>query len=70
MQQWEYLFVNCHMGRSTFCPRFVNEQELKDWKNGPSIPTYLNQLGSEGWELVAERAWKGGFSFILKRPKS
>ena len=34
-------------------PRFVNGEELEGWKDGPILHEYLNQLGAEGWELVA-----------------
>jgi hypothetical protein len=34
-------------------PRRVNGEELARWKEGPAILQYLNQLGDEGWELVA-----------------
>jgi hypothetical protein len=64
-------------------PRYVNGQELRDWKKAPPIHEYLNQLGEEGWELVSHtQVWgvmKGGApgtvvpapvlqAYYLKRP--
>jgi hypothetical protein len=34
-------------------PRLVNGEEQMGWKDSPIIHEYLNQLGEEGWELVA-----------------
>ena len=53
MQKWEYLFVetNQESGKPPK-PRNVNDQELRDWKRGPAMSQYANQLGEQGWEFV------------------
>ncbi len=53
MQKWEYLEVAAlDRGNSFWVPYRVNGEELKDWRKGPNIHTYLNELGQQGWELV------------------
>ena len=55
MQKWDYLFIvvdqsNIHdPGR----PRYVNGQELPNWKQGESIFGVMNQLRWKGWEPVS-----------------
>jgi len=53
MQQWEYLFVETALDKGTWRPYTVNGKELPNWKNGPRYQDYANQLGEQGWELVA-----------------
>jgi hypothetical protein len=51
-------------------PRYVNGQELRDWKKAPPIHEYLNQLGEEGWELSGVGArHKEEMPAYLKRRK-
>jgi hypothetical protein len=50
-QAWEYQEV-VFRDYDGFRPRYVNGEELADWKDGPHIHEYLNQLGAEGWELA------------------
>lgn len=52
MQKWEYVFVECQGHGGQWRPKLVNGQELADWKKGPAIHEYSNQLGQQGWELV------------------
>ncbi len=66
MQQWEYWTVVFDVTNKAMRPRWVNDQELPDWKKGPIKFEYLNQLGNQGWELVAINATMHTF----KRPKS
>jgi hypothetical protein len=55
MQDWNYLFIvvdyqNIHdPGR----PRYVNGQELSNWKQGEDIFGVMNKLCWKGWEPVA-----------------
>jgi hypothetical protein len=68
MQKWEHLsvvFSTDGVGK-TMWARFINNQELTDWKNGPTMQDYIRQLGEEGWELVTIET--GGL-FWFKRPK-
>ena len=69
MQKWEYQEITTFENKV----RYVNGQELRDWKKGPHYMVYLNQLGMQGWELVAPYSAQYGFSqhgferYILKR---
>ena len=55
MHKWDYLFivVDYEHGNHEGRPRYVNGQELPDWKQGPNIFGVMNQLGWQGWELVS-----------------
>ena len=56
--------------RSEWKAHMVNGRELRDWKKGPNLYDYLNQLGREGWELVA--TWSESVSlreYCFKRPR-
>ena len=52
MQKWEYLFVVCEYQNDDWRPKYMNGQELRDWKRGPSVSDFSNQIGADGWELV------------------
>ncbi len=66
MQQWEYLHVIMDIGNSgRVVPRSSNWQELPNWKKGPLFSDYINQLGMQGWELVAVAATR----YVFKRPR-
>jgi hypothetical protein len=74
MQKWEYQFVSGDTQGDIWYPRWVNGQELPNWKKGPTLYAYANQLGEQGWELVVAR-YTGGAGYgtvarlIFKRPK-
>jgi hypothetical protein len=54
MQKWNYLFIEVDDVQGTFGgrPRYVNGQELPDWKQGPHIFEVMNHLKWQGWEAV------------------
>ncbi len=60
----------CHASWSDsfkISPRVVNGQDLPNWEKGPTIFEFANQLGEQGWELVAV---EGSFRLLtFKRPK-
>jgi hypothetical protein len=67
MQKWDYLFVVVQEN----LPRYVNGEQLPDWKKGQSIFQFVKQLGVEGWELVSAPMVSFRFqdaSLIFKRP--
>lgn len=75
MQKWEYLFVGCETHNNDWRPRYVNGQELRDWKRGSSISDFSNQIGAEGWELVNlmtghnQLGSTTNYRLVFKRPK-
>lgn len=50
--RWEYMEV-VFRDYGSYRPRCVNGEEQAGWKDAPAIQEYLNQVGEEGWELVA-----------------
>ena len=69
MQQWEYRFVRCDWGVvHERIPRWVDDQELPDWYDGPDWQEYVRVLGREGWELCAWAPDETRFDLIFKRP--
>jgi hypothetical protein len=89
--KWEYLFLTLarlpgglFRRGGAWKVRFVNGEELANWKDGPRFYEYCNQLGEEGWEMVSlsyapvfGEVWQGfgggvareNFRIVLKRPK-
>jgi hypothetical protein len=78
MQKWEYKFIDCFYHNEEWYPAYENGQDIKNWKQGPSIAGYSNQLGEQGWELVNLATSAAGshtdhsewFRLAFKRPKS
>lgn len=56
--KWQYLFLTAAWDGG-WRPRWVNDAELPDWNTGPSLFSYVDQLGEEGWELVLTPDWVG-----------
>lgn len=50
--EWEYCEVIVRDYRG-WRVRYVDGRERSDWKNGPTLREYLEQVGKEGWELVS-----------------
>jgi len=68
-RQWEYKIVNFQDYRG-WRPRTVNGEEVSGWKQLPDMPEYINQLGSEGWEMSgASNAGRHQLQIFFKRPK-
>jgi len=67
--RWEYVeVVFCEHGG--FRPRFINGQEVRNWKRTPPIHDYLNHLGEQGWELAGVGGrHRGQMPAYLKRLK-
>ncbi len=81
MQKWEYLFITAHFTGGEWRVRWMNHtQEVPNWKKGPPVSVFVNQMGNDGWELVdsqvtyAPPAGFGGptyydYGLSFKRPK-
>ena len=73
VQKWEYLFIRADYVGGQWKPRHMNDQEVTDWKRGPVLSEFANQLGEQGWELVAApfsiTEGVASFRLIFKRPK-
>lgn len=85
---WEYCYVQCvypHiLGAATKLeevkPRYINGQEISNWKKREDAPAFINQMGEQGWELVSVYPeWLGGgsssvyirsFELVFKRSKA
>jgi len=75
MQKWEYLRLDVFFEESEAIKR-VRALMVNYVQTSTNIPfsdlhNYINKLGSEGWELVSERAASGQQhnSYYFKRPK-
>ena len=49
--RWQYIEVIFHNYRG-YRPRYINGQEIENWRHGPIIHEYLNEIGEKGWELA------------------
>lgn len=57
MQKWEYLSIVAIQSPkdNEFRPKYVNNQEIKNWEKGSLLTDYMNEMGDKGWELVSEQ---------------
>ncbi len=84
MQKWEYNFVKCEfphfIGKrqwGEFKPRYVNGQELPNWKQG-DLSGFIRWMGDQGWELVSvipeiaggSMVYAEAYTLVFKRPKA
>lgn len=71
MNHWEYLVVRIDLaGGDRPLVRWVNGQEVENWKQSPPIWDRLNEYGAEGWELIGfELFGTRHTSMVLKRPR-
>jgi hypothetical protein len=73
MTKWEYLRLSMDVDKGK--PRWVNGEELPNWKNEGSVIQYCNRLGDQGWEAISEivKYYSGGgvmeYWILFKRPK-
>ena len=65
MKTWEYLFVICDYRKHLAMPRYINDEEIDEWKKKSSISEFANQKGREGWELIS--ADNTAQEYIFKR---
>jgi hypothetical protein len=67
MQKWEYLTIQVEFPNgANAAPRFINGQELRDWKKIP-LHSLISQLGEDGWEMTSILSI--GCYLFFKRPK-
>ena len=68
MQQWEYLTMSAgvHLSAILKVTRWELEVEGKVYKSEQEVIAYLNQLGSEGWELVCTNPGSDSHGNITK----
>jgi hypothetical protein len=76
VQKWEYLYVQLDEGeKGVWRPRKINGQDVPNWKKGPAVDAFSNQMGGLGWELVSTPFASNGtdmivdFRLIFKRPR-
>jgi hypothetical protein len=75
MQKWEYLFVSCSNNRGEWRPRYINGQEVANWRSGPSVYAYSNEIGPDGWELVnlatgeSQSGNTESYRLVFKKPR-
>lgn len=75
MQKWEYLFVGAEEAGRNIRPRYINDQEVPNWKKGQTLFAYANEMGKQGWELVSapytgDHVYGTKPRLIFKRPIS
>lgn len=68
MTKWEYLMIADDDDGAASKVRWLNKQEVPNWKRGPSFMDYANSLGQQGWELVAAAGSGSPRGLIFKRP--
>jgi hypothetical protein len=53
MPKWEYTFVRVEEARGMWRPRYVDGEELSDWKHLSSMQVFINEMGEQEWELTS-----------------
>ncbi len=56
MKKWEYVIIqaaNTGGTENRLAAQIQNGQLIPKWQKGPDIFEYINDLGEQGWELVA-----------------
>lgn len=72
MTRWEYLQVTFDYNKGNWV---LNGKESRNWDKYAAQPAVFNDLGDQGWELVATLIGVLGAGtcttgFVFKRPKS
>ena len=67
MTRWEYLKVETDYDNHLDRVHRVNDAELADWKKGPAVSAYVNQLGAEGWEIVSGTSFAVAMAVVPSR---
>lgn len=66
MVEWEYLVIET---TESYANEYVEVKEINEARipknERRKLIPYLQEIGKEGWELVA----KDGFNYFFKRPK-
>jgi hypothetical protein len=73
MREWDYLHIVSEEGR----PRYLNNQEIPNWRQGPSLFEAVNYLFRKGWELIDNpftpnplwRAYRPAMPHHFRRPR-
>lgn len=76
--RWEYMtvIVAVQYGGAAeadlWRARFINGQEVENWKASPPVTQLMNQWGADGWELIGITPVPSGnlYRMIFKRPAS
>jgi hypothetical protein len=82
VQRWEYYFVSAYLKGTDWYMPLSPTETLHSW---PAITAFLNELGDQGWELVATTSivypygeftagtgrigYQVEYAFSFKRPK-
>ena len=61
------LVIRCEEKR----PRYINDQEIPNWQQGPSVSEVVNYLAGKGWLLFSDTSavWLGYGKLTFIRPK-
>ena len=65
------MFITADFASGEWVPKAIDGQDLANWRQGPTMYEYTNQLGAEGWELVtvSHTGQRDIYDrFIFKRP--
>jgi hypothetical protein len=64
MQKWEYLTITAGRANGKIRVSHINGELQPDFQQGEDVYVYLNELGEQGWELVAAPFTEVGFMSI------
>lgn len=68
MNKWEYLTLETSTNYGS--TKFHVNGELQTALKNAQLPVVMNQLGSQGWELVGlNRNEEGNMTYVCKRPR-